>query len=88
MHGQLYHTFMSKSTRIALGKKIVALRNERKLTQKKFALMVGLDRSYLLDVEYGRRNIAIDNLERIAQGFDISLSELLEGLATEPNMKH
>jgi transcriptional regulator with XRE-family HTH domain len=71
---------MSEITRIALGKRIVALRSERELTQKTFALMVGLDRSYLLDVEYGRRNIAIDNLERIARGFDISLSELLNGM--------
>lgn len=38
---------------------------------------LGLDRSYLADVERGKRNISIVNLEIIAQGFGVSLSRLL-----------
>lgn len=41
---------------------------------------LGLDRSYLADVERGKRNISLINLEIIAKGFDISLSRLLTKL--------
>jgi transcriptional regulator with XRE-family HTH domain len=38
---------------------------------------LGLDRSYLADVERGKRNISILNLEIIAKGFGLSISKLL-----------
>ncbi len=38
---------------------------------------LGLDRSYLADMERGRRNVSIVNLEIIARGFGLSLSSLL-----------
>jgi transcriptional regulator with XRE-family HTH domain len=38
---------------------------------------LGLERSYLADVERGKRNISIVNLEVIARGFEVSLSRLL-----------
>ncbi len=41
------------------------------------AEQLGLDRSYLSDVERGKRNISIDNLEVIARGFGLTLSRLL-----------
>jgi transcriptional regulator with XRE-family HTH domain len=37
----------------------------------------GLDRSYLADVEHGKRNISIVNLEVIARGFGLTLSRFL-----------
>jgi transcriptional regulator with XRE-family HTH domain len=40
---------------------------------------MGSDRSYLADVERGKRNISIVNLELIARGFEVSLSRLLSG---------
>jgi transcriptional regulator with XRE-family HTH domain len=41
---------------------------------------LGLDRSYLADVERGKRNISIVNMEIIARGFERSLSRLLAGM--------
>jgi transcriptional regulator with XRE-family HTH domain len=38
---------------------------------------LGIDRSFIADVERGKRNISILNLEIIAKGFKISLSQLL-----------
>jgi transcriptional regulator with XRE-family HTH domain len=38
---------------------------------------LGLDRSYLADVERGKRNISLLNLEVIARGLGLSLSKLL-----------
>ncbi len=60
-----------------LGKRIKNLRtNKIKLSQEKFALQINMDRTYLASVEAGKRNISIDNLEKITNGLNISLSEL------------
>jgi len=71
---------MGETTRQQLGKRIKRLREERSISQRKFAMMIGMDRSYLISVEAGRRNIAIDNLSKIADGLDVTLSELLKGV--------
>jgi transcriptional regulator with XRE-family HTH domain len=41
---------------------------------------VGIDRSFLADVERGKRNISILNLDLIARGLRVSLSQLLSRL--------
>jgi transcriptional regulator with XRE-family HTH domain len=38
---------------------------------------LGLDRSYLADVERGKRSVSIGKLQIIARGFGLSLSMLL-----------
>jgi transcriptional regulator with XRE-family HTH domain len=64
-----------------LGKRIQELRKEKTgLSQEKFALRIGMDRTYYASVEAGRRNIAIVNIKKIADGLSVSLSELFEGL--------
>ncbi len=37
---------------------------------------IGLDRSFLADVERGKRNVSILNLDLIAKGLQVSLSKL------------
>lgn len=64
----------------ALGERIRELRNKTGLSQEKFALSIGMDRTYFASVESGRRNISICNIEKIANGLGISLSELFAGL--------
>ena len=63
-----------------LGDRIRELRNKTGLSQEKFALSIGMDRTYFASVEAGRRNIAICNLKKIADGLGVSLSELFYGL--------
>jgi transcriptional regulator with XRE-family HTH domain len=41
---------------------------------------IGLDRSFIADVERGKRNISILNLDIIAKGFKLSLARLLSKL--------
>jgi transcriptional regulator with XRE-family HTH domain len=38
---------------------------------------IGIDRSFLADLERGKRNISILNLELIAKGLNVLLSKLL-----------
>jgi transcriptional regulator with XRE-family HTH domain len=68
---------MAEDVRVRFGRRMRKLRNERGWTQVQLADKLGLDRSYLADVERGKRNISIVNLEIIAQGFGVSLSRLL-----------
>ena len=68
---------------VLLGKRIQSLRKQRGLSQEKFALLIGMDRTYFASVEAGKRNISICNLKKIADGFHISLSELFADIEKE-----
>jgi len=63
-----------------LGERIQELRKQKGLSQEKFALLIGMDRTYFASVEGGKRNIAINNIKKIADGLDVSLSDLFKGL--------
>ncbi len=63
-----------------LGKRIRELRNKLGLSQEQFALLIDMDRTYLASVESGKRNISLVNIKKIADGFNISLSELFDGV--------
>lgn len=65
---------------VDLGKRIRELRTRTGLSQEKFALKIGMDRTYFASVEAGKRNIAICNIKKIADGLGVSLSELFKGL--------
>ena len=50
-----------------IGVRIRELRTATGLSQEKFALKIGMDRTYLASVELGNRNISIVNLEKIVR---------------------
>ena len=58
------------------GLAIKRLREETGLSQEKFALSIGMDRTYYASVEAGKRNISLQNIFKIAEGFNISVSAL------------
>lgn len=66
--------------RIAFGERLRKLRKGRGWTQDEMADILGLDRSYLADVERGKRNISILNLKVIADGFEVSMSQMFSRL--------
>ena len=63
-----------------LGRRIRELRHQNGLSQEKFALKIGMDRTYFASVEVGKRNISILNIKKIADGLGVTLSELFLGL--------
>ena len=63
-----------------LGNRIRELRQRMGISQEKLALKIEMDRTYFASVEAGRRNIAIVNIKKIADGLGVSLCELFEGL--------
>lgn len=63
-----------------LGARIKELRNQKGISQEKFSLNIGMDRTYFASVEAGKRNISIINIKKIADGLGVSLSELFKDL--------
>lgn len=63
-----------------IGARIKKLRKAQGLTQEKFALMTGLNRSYLADIEKGNRNFGIDTLERIIAGLGVTFSDFFQNI--------
>ncbi len=53
------------------------LRTERNLSQEDLALLCNIDRTYIGRIERTERNPSLEVLQKIADGFEISLSELL-----------
>jgi transcriptional regulator with XRE-family HTH domain len=71
---------MAERLLIRLGDRIRNLRKKRGWTQVEMAEKVGIDRSFLADVERGKRNVSILNLDLMAQGLNVSLSQLFSRL--------
>ncbi|MBQ3586050.1 MAG: helix-turn-helix transcriptional regulator [Synergistaceae bacterium] len=62
------------------GERIRELRKQSSMSQEKFALHISMDRTYLASVESGKRNISLENICKIANGFGITLEELFKGM--------
>ena len=62
------------------GVRLRQLRREHNMTQLRMAVDFGIDRTYISDVERGRKSISLPMLEVLALGFQLSLSELLRDI--------
>ena len=62
------------------GMKLRFLREAKGMTQLQLAIYMGIDRSYISDLERGRKSISLPTLEVIALGFGMSLSDLLKDI--------
>ena len=62
------------------GRRLRELRLSRDLTQADMARKFGIDRSFISEMECGRKAVSLPVLEVIALGLQVSLSELFEGL--------
>ncbi|MFV0392914.1 MAG: helix-turn-helix domain-containing protein [Coprobacillaceae bacterium] len=61
---------------LRFGRKIKELRMIQKISQEELAFRCGLSKNYISDVERGRRNISLQSIEKIANGFNVSEKEL------------
>lgn len=71
---------MGATIQKAFGTCVRRFRKDTGLSQEKFALKINMDRTYFASVESGRRNISIKNIKKIADGLDLSLSELFSAI--------
>ena len=61
-----------------VGKRITILRNQKKLSQQKFANEADIERSYLTHVEKGRKNISLKTLKKITVALEVSLKDFFD----------
>lgn len=73
----------SDRVRKKLGYKIRLLREQQGFSQGDLAYRVGINRSYLSEVENGHRNLTVDILTRLADIMSVTLSELFENVDGE-----
>ncbi|MBQ4269467.1 MAG: helix-turn-helix transcriptional regulator [Clostridia bacterium] len=64
----------------SFGKRIKDLRLKTGLSQEKFAYKIEMDRTYYAAVESGKHNISLNNIKKIADGLNVTLSELFENI--------
>jgi len=61
-----------------IGQRIRSFRKEKGWSQEKLALESALDRTYVNSLENGKRNISINNMEKIATALHVTLAEFFD----------
>ena len=62
-----------------LGRRILALRKARAMSQQSLADAANLDRTYISAVEHGKQNVTIGAVAKLSSALKISLHDLLVG---------
>jgi len=65
---------------VKVGERIKERRLQIGLSQEKFALKIGMDRTYFASVESGKRNISLINLEKIVNGLEMNFCDFFRGI--------
>lgn len=62
----------------SFGQTVRNLRRSKHISQEQFADMCDLHRTYVSDVELGKRNVSLENIEKMAAALDMRISELFQ----------
>lgn len=63
---------------IKFGQTVRELRLKKLISQEDLAAMCELHRTYISDIELGKRNISLENIDKISRALKIKLSDLFE----------
>lgn len=61
-----------------IGQRIRELRLEKQLSQEALAFNAGVDRTYMSDLENGRRNVSVEVLERVISALGIGFKDFFD----------
>lgn len=67
---------MHEELLIAYGKSIRLIRQSKQISQEELADACGLHRTYISDVELGKRNVSLENIGKIAYALDVKISDI------------
>lgn len=68
---------------IRFGRRVRELRKAQGLSQEDFAVLCGLDRTYIGSIERGLRNVSLRNIGVIAKALSVSIAELTKDIDRE-----
>lgn len=71
---------------VRFGNAIRVIRRRAGISQKELADCCGLHRTYISDVELGKRNVSLENIERLAHALSISLINLFEEVVKDESI--
>jgi transcriptional regulator with XRE-family HTH domain len=58
------------------GQKVLHYRRKKNLSQEHLAELASLHRTYIGQIETGKRNIALKNIEKLAKALGVSIKDL------------
>ena len=67
---------MQEEIRVAYGKAVRAIRQDKKISQEELGDLCRLHRTYISDIELGKRNVSLENIDKIAHALQVKKSEL------------
>ena len=67
---------MHEEIRVAYGKAVRTIRQNKKMSQEELADLCGLHRTYISDIELGNRNVSLENIDKISHALQVKKSEL------------
>ena len=67
---------MPEKIRVAYGKAVRTIRQDKKVSQEELADLCGLHRTYISDIELGKRNVSLENIDKIAYALQMKKSEI------------
>ena len=67
----------TESARLRFARQLKSERLTRGISQESLAELAGLHRTYVGSVERGERNIAVDNMEALANALGLDIGDLL-----------
>lgn len=67
---------MQEEIRVAYGKAVRAIRQDKKISQEELGDLCGLHRTYISYIELGKRNVSLENIDKIAHALQVKKSEL------------
>ena len=67
-----------ENIKIIFGLKIKELRKQKSYTQEKLAKLSSINKSYISDIENGKRKVSLEIMNKLAKAFEIKLHKLFE----------
>jgi transcriptional regulator with XRE-family HTH domain len=71
---------MSSAIWRKFGVRLRTLRRRRNWSQEEFAYRIGMNVSFLSELENGKKEPCLTRIHRIAKGFGLSISELMKDM--------
>jgi DNA-binding XRE family transcriptional regulator len=75
-----HHGAMYKQINVDFGKRLRQLRKKKGWTQRYMSMHIGLDLSYISDMENGKKAVCLPTLQDLSVAFGIPISQILSGL--------